>query len=45
MEKVLEDLSFSAEDFAGQRVVVDAAMVRDRLKDLVRNDDARRYVL
>ena len=33
MEKVLEDVSFRAEDHAGQRVVVDAAMVDERLAD------------
>ena len=45
MEKVLEEVSFRAEDFAGQRVVVDAAMVTERLRDLVGNDDLRRYIL
>jgi ATP-dependent HslUV protease ATP-binding subunit HslU len=45
MEKVLEDLSFRAEDFAGQTVTVDADYVRRRLADLVRNEDLRRYVL
>ncbi|HEV7677344.1 MAG TPA: ATP-dependent protease ATPase subunit HslU [Candidatus Dormibacteraeota bacterium] len=45
MEKVLEDVSFSAEEHAGQTVTVDAAYVRRRLSDLVRNEDLRRYVL
>jgi ATP-dependent HslUV protease ATP-binding subunit HslU len=45
MEKVLEELSFSAEDHAGQTVQVDAAYVRERLADLVRNQDLRRYIL
>jgi ATP-dependent HslUV protease ATP-binding subunit HslU len=45
MEKVLEELSFSAEDHAGQTVTVDAEYVRGRLADLVRNQDLRRYVL
>jgi ATP-dependent HslUV protease ATP-binding subunit HslU len=45
MEKVLEELSFSAEDHAGTTVCVDAAYVRTRLADLVRNEDLRRYVL
>ena len=45
MEKVLEELSFSAEDHAGQTVRVDAEYVRSRLADLVRNQDLRRYVL
>jgi ATP-dependent HslUV protease ATP-binding subunit HslU len=45
LEKVLEDVSFRAEEFAGTTVTVDAPMVRDRLGDLVRNEDLRRYVL
>ena len=45
MEKVLEDVSFRAEDFTGQKVVVDRAMVLDRLRDLIGNDDLRRYIL
>jgi ATP-dependent HslUV protease ATP-binding subunit HslU len=45
MEKVLEDVSFRAEDFAGGRVVVDRAMVVERLRDLIGNDDLRRYIL
>ncbi len=45
LEKVLEDLSFSAEDHAGETVTIDAGFVAERLRDLVRNEDVRRYVL
>jgi ATP-dependent HslUV protease ATP-binding subunit HslU len=45
LEKVLEDVSFRADEIAGTTVIVDAAMVRARLGDLVRNEDLRRYVL
>jgi ATP-dependent HslUV protease ATP-binding subunit HslU len=45
LEKVLEDVSFRAEEFAGTTVTVDAPMVRERLGDLVRNEDLRRYIL
>ncbi|TMD93783.1 MAG: ATP-dependent protease ATPase subunit HslU [Chloroflexi bacterium] len=45
LEKVLEDVSFRAEEFAGTTVTIDAPMVRERLGDLVRNEDLRRYVL
>ncbi|HEX3606791.1 MAG TPA: ATP-dependent protease ATPase subunit HslU [Candidatus Dormibacteraeota bacterium] len=45
LEKVLEDVSFRADEFAGKTVTVDAEMVRARLGDLVRNEDLRRYVL
>ena len=45
MEKVLEDVSFGAEELAGTTIVVDAAYVGARLGDLVMNQDLRRYVL
>ena len=45
LEKVLEDISFRAEDFTATPVEVDAEYVNSRLADLVRNDDVRKYVL
>ncbi|HZB97525.1 MAG TPA: ATP-dependent protease ATPase subunit HslU [Candidatus Sulfotelmatobacter sp.] len=45
MEKVLEDLAFKAEEYAGQTVRIDADYVRAGIGDLVRNDDIRKYVL
>jgi ATP-dependent HslUV protease ATP-binding subunit HslU len=45
LERVLDDLSFRAEEYAGRSVVVDAGMVEERLGGLMTNDDARRYIL
>jgi len=45
MERVLQEISFSAEEFKGQKVVIDRESVRQRLGDLIRDDDLRRYVL
>jgi ATP-dependent HslUV protease ATP-binding subunit HslU len=45
MEKVLEEVSFHAEDHAGKRVVVDSAMVLQQLQDLISDHDVRRYIL
>jgi ATP-dependent HslUV protease ATP-binding subunit HslU len=45
MEQVLEEVSFRAEDFTGQTVVIDAEYVSRRLGTLVRNQDLRHYVL
>ena len=45
MEQVLEDVSFRAEDFAGDTVVIDAEYVSKRLGNLVRNQDLRHFVL
>jgi ATP-dependent HslUV protease ATP-binding subunit HslU len=45
LERLLEDLSFSAPERAGEVVEVDAAMVRDKLADLVGDRDLARYIL
>ncbi|HEX6538108.1 MAG TPA: ATP-dependent protease ATPase subunit HslU [Candidatus Dormibacteraeota bacterium] len=45
MEQVLEEVSFRAEDFAGQTVVIDSDYVSRRLGSLVRNQDLRHFVL
>ena len=45
MERVFEELSFTAPDRGGEKVVVDAGMVEASLGDLVRATDVRRYVL
>jgi ATP-dependent HslUV protease ATP-binding subunit HslU len=45
MEKLLENVSFEAEDRRGERLVVDAAFVEAQLADLARNTDLSRYVL
>jgi ATP-dependent HslUV protease ATP-binding subunit HslU len=45
MEKLLEDLSFEAEDRVGETVTIDAAYVRDRLADLAGDSDLSKYIL
>ena len=45
MEKLLEDVSFEAEDRRGETVTVDAAYVERQLADIVRNTDLSKYVL
>jgi ATP-dependent HslUV protease ATP-binding subunit HslU len=45
LERLLEDLSFSAPDRAGEAMEVDSEMVRDRLADLVGDRDLARYIL
>ena len=45
MERVFEELSFTAPDRAGETVTVDAAFVEAHLGDLARSPDLSRYVL
>ncbi len=45
MEKLLEEMSFDAPDLAGTHHVVDESFVRERLDDLVRDEDLSRFIL
>jgi ATP-dependent HslUV protease ATP-binding subunit HslU len=45
MEKVFEELSYTAPDRGGESVTVDAAMVEGSLGDLAKSVDVSRYVL
>jgi ATP-dependent HslUV protease ATP-binding subunit HslU len=45
LEKVVEDISFTAGDRAGDRIIIDAAYVRDRIGELARNADLSRFIL
>jgi ATP-dependent HslUV protease ATP-binding subunit HslU len=45
LEKVLEDLSFTAPEIPGQEVVITAQYVRDKLQGIVQNKDLSRYIL
>lgn len=45
MERLLEEISFEAEDHRGETVTVDAAYVEGRLADLAGNTDLSKYIL
>lgn len=45
MEKLIEDVSFEAEDLKGQTITIDAAYVRERLTALAQDSDLSKYVL
>jgi ATP-dependent HslUV protease ATP-binding subunit HslU len=45
IERLLEDVSFTASDRRGDVVTVDAAMVRDRVATLAASADLSRYIL
>ncbi len=45
IERVLEDISFECESYAGKKVIITAQMVRDKLGELVENVDLTRYIL
>ena len=45
MEKLLEELSFEAEDRTGETITIDEAYVHARLDGLARDADLSRYIL
>jgi ATP-dependent HslUV protease ATP-binding subunit HslU len=45
LEKVLEEVSFAADQKVGQKIAVDAAWVRERLSGVLGDEDLSRYIL
>jgi ATP-dependent HslUV protease ATP-binding subunit HslU len=45
MEKLLEEISFTAPEMPGKALTVDAAYVEERLRDVTRDQDLSRYIL
>jgi ATP-dependent HslUV protease ATP-binding subunit HslU len=45
MERVLDEISFSASDRAGEGLVIDAAYVNARVGDLAKNADLSKFIL
>jgi len=45
MEKLLEEVSLNAPDLGAIRITIDEKFVRDRLEDLVEDEDLSRYIL
>ncbi|GAA7744823.1 HslU--HslV peptidase ATPase subunit [Helicobacter pylori] len=45
IEKVLEDISFEAEDYSGQNVTITKELVQSKLEDLVADENLVKYIL
>ncbi len=45
IEKVLEDISFEAEDYSGQKVTITKGLVQSKLEDLVADENLVKYIL
>jgi len=45
MEKLLSDVSFSAPDLKGQTIPITREYVREKLQDIVKDEDLSRYIL
>ncbi len=45
MEKFLEDISFDAPDLEEKNINIDASYIREKLKDIIQDEDLSRYIL
>jgi len=45
LERLLEEISFSASDRGGEKVAIDAAYVREKIADLAKNADLSKFIL
>jgi ATP-dependent HslUV protease ATP-binding subunit HslU len=45
LERLLEEISFTAPDLGEKHITIDSAYVRERLGDIVNNEDLSRYIL
>jgi ATP-dependent HslUV protease ATP-binding subunit HslU len=45
MEKILEEISFSADEHKGETIHVDKALVEEKISKVVEDEDATRYIL
>lgn len=45
MERLLEEISFSADEHSGEKIIVDALLVKEKIGDVVEDEDTTRYIL
>jgi ATP-dependent HslUV protease ATP-binding subunit HslU len=45
LEKVLEDISFSAPDTEDRNITIDSAYVKEKLTEIIKDEDLSRYIL
>lgn len=45
LEKVLEEISFNASDMETQKFIIDREYIQEKLEDLVKDEDLKRYII
>ena len=45
MEKILEEISFTADEHAGETITIDKALVKEKIGKVVEDEDTTRYIL
>jgi len=45
MEKIIEEISFTADEHSGEKVVIDEVLVKEKIGQVVEDEDTTRYIL
>ncbi|MFQ5902081.1 MAG: HslU--HslV peptidase ATPase subunit, partial [Candidatus Binatia bacterium] len=45
MERLLDEISYTAPEMQGKEITIDAQYVRDRLSPVLKDEDLSRYIL
>ena len=45
MEKILEEISFSANEHSGEKMIIDRSLVEEKISKVVEDEDATHYIL
>jgi ATP-dependent HslUV protease ATP-binding subunit HslU len=45
MERLLDDISFTAPERKEEHIAIDAAYVKEKLQDVIKDEDLSRYIL
>ncbi len=45
MEKILEEISFTADEHAGDEIIINEALVKEKIGKVVEDEDTTRYIL
>jgi ATP-dependent HslUV protease ATP-binding subunit HslU len=45
MEKILEEISFSADEHSGETVTINETLVKEKIGKVVEDEDTTRYIL
>ena len=45
LERILEDISFEADEYSGKEFIVSSKLVHEKLDEVVEDDDLSKYIL
>jgi len=45
LERILQEISFTANDYKNQKVIISAGFVKESLRGIITNEDLSKYIL